>query len=65
VRAHGVANFPDPDSTGRIPDPASVGIDQGSPKFEAANQACAKDRLPYIPSNSAYESWAKTHSGGG
>src|SRR5581483_6696916 len=25
VRAHGVPNFPDPDGTGRIPDPASVG----------------------------------------
>jgi hypothetical protein len=63
VRAHGVSNFPDPDSTGRIPDPASVGIDQGSPAFQAANQACGKDRPPYIPSNSAYLSWARTHTG--
>ena len=61
VRSHGVSNFPDPDSTGRIPDPASVGIDQGSPKFEAANQACGKYRPPYMPSNSAYNAYARTH----
>jgi hypothetical protein len=63
VRDHGVANFPDPDSSGRIPDPASVGIDQGSPKFQAANQACRAHRPPYIPSNSAYNAWARTHGG--
>ncbi len=61
VRNHGLPNFPDPDSTGRIPDPASVGIDQGSPKFEAANQACRKDRPPYMPSNVAYNAYARTH----
>ncbi len=63
VRAHGVPNFPDPDSTGRIPDPASVGIDQGSPKFEAANQACGKYRPPYMPSNAEYSAYARTHGG--
>jgi hypothetical protein len=63
VRAHGVPSFPDPDSTGRIPDPASVGIDQGSPKFEAANQACRKYRPPYMPSNAAYNAYARTHGG--
>jgi hypothetical protein len=61
VRAHGVPNFPDPDSTGRIPDPASVGINQGSPKFEAANQACGKYRPPYMPSHAAYNAYARTH----
>jgi hypothetical protein len=61
VRAHGVPNFPDPDSTGRIPDPATVGIDQGSPKFEAANQACSRYRPPYMPSNAAYNAYARTH----
>lgn len=61
VRAHGVPGFPDPDSTGRIPDPATVGIDQGSPKFEAANQACGKYRPPYMPSNAAYNAYARTH----
>lgn len=65
VRAHGVPGFPDPDSTGRIPDPASVGIDQGSPKFEAANRACARYRPPYMPSNSAYDAWARTHVSSG
>ena len=35
VRDHGVPSFPDPGSDGRIPDPATAGINQGSPKFEA------------------------------
>ena len=61
VRSHGLPNFPDPASDGRIPDPASVGIDQGSPKFQAANQACRKDRPPYMPSNAAYNAYAETH----
>lgn len=64
VRAHGVAGFPDPDSSGRIPDPASVGIDQGAPRFQAANTACAKWRPPYMPSNAAYDAYARTHGGG-
>ena len=61
VRRHGVPTFPDPDSSGRIPDPATVGIDQGSPTFEAANRACARYRPAYMPANAAYESWARTH----
>ena len=61
MRNHGVTNFPDPDSTGRIPDPATLGIDQGSPQFEAANQACGTDRPPYMPSNAAYNAYAQTH----
>jgi hypothetical protein len=61
VRAHGVPDFPDPDSTGRIPDPASIHIDQGSPRFEAANQACGRYRPPYMPSNADYDAWARTH----
>jgi hypothetical protein len=56
MRNHGVKNFPDPGSDGRIPD--SFGIDQGSPKFEAANQACRRYRPPYIPSNAAYDAYA-------
>jgi hypothetical protein len=63
IRAHGVPHFPDPDSTGRIPDPATAGIDQGSPRFQAANQACREYRPPYMPSNSAYNAWARTHGG--
>ena len=67
VRAHGVPKFPDPASgrDGRIPDPASLGIDQGSPRFQAANEACRQYRPPYIPSNSAYNDWARTHTGSG
>ena len=61
VRSHGVPTFPDPGNDGRIPDPASVGIDQGSPKFEAANQACRTYRPPYVPSNPAYNAYARTH----
>ena len=61
VRAHGVPSFPDPGSDGRIPDPATVGIDQGSPKFEAANRACGQYRPPYMPSNAAYNAYARTH----
>jgi hypothetical protein len=60
VRSHDLPNFPDPGSDGRIPDPATVGINQGSPKFEAANQACRKFRPPYMPSNAAYNSYART-----
>ena len=61
VRSHGVPNVPDPGRDGRIPDPESVGINQGSPKFEAANQTCRDFRPPYIPSNSAYKTYAETH----
>jgi len=61
VRSHGVPHFPDPGSDGRIPDPARVGINQGSPKFEAANQACGRYRPPYMPSNAAYNAYARTH----
>ena len=61
MRSHAVPSFPDPDSSGRIPDPATLGIDQGSPKFEAGNQACRKYRPPYIPSNAAYNAYARTH----
>ena len=59
MRAHGVA-LPDPGSDGRIPDPASIGIDQGSPSFQTANQACATYRPPYFPSNSAYDAYARS-----
>ena len=60
MRSHGVRNFPDPGSDGRIPDPATLGIDQGAPRFEAANQACGAYRPPYMPSNSAYNAYART-----
>jgi hypothetical protein len=60
VRNHGLPSFPDPGSDGRIPDPASVGIDQGSPRFQAANRACGEYRPPYMPSNAAYNAWART-----
>ena len=62
MRSHGVPSFPDPDSTGRIPDPAAVGVGQGSPQFQAANDSCAQYRPPYIPSNQAYNAYAATAS---
>ena len=60
MRGHGVPNFPDPDGTGRIPDPASFGIDQGAPQFQAANQACGAYRPPYMPSNDQYSTFASS-----
>jgi len=60
MRAHGVRNFPDPGSDGRIPDPESFGVDQGSPEFRAANNACRAYRPPYIPSNAAYNAYVRT-----
>jgi hypothetical protein len=60
MRRHGMSNFPDPDGSGRIPDPASLGIDQGAPRFEAANQACGAYRPPYMPSNAQYNTFASS-----
>lgn len=40
IRAHGVRNYPDPGSDGREPEPASVGINDGTPRFQAALKAC-------------------------
>ena len=65
MRSNGVSGFPDPDHTGRIPDPASVGLDQGAPLFQAANDACGSDRPGYFPSNAEYDAWAGTHASGG
>lgn len=59
MRSHGVP-LPDPDSSGRIPDPATVGINQGSPKFESANQACGKYRPGYMPSNAQYNAYVQS-----
>jgi hypothetical protein len=63
MRTHGVTNFPDPDSTGRIPDPATLRppLNQGAPHFQAANRACGKYRPPYFPSNAAYNAYARTN----
>ncbi len=61
MRGHGVTGFPDPGEDGRIPDPATVGVNQGSPKFERANQACGAFRPPYVPSNAAYNAYAQSH----
>lgn len=60
MRSHGVA-LPDPAADGRIPDPESVGLNQGSPSFEAANQACGKYRPGYMPSNAQYNAYAQSH----
>jgi hypothetical protein len=60
MRTHGVA-LPNPDSSGRIPDPASVGIDQGSPRFQVANQTCGKYRPSHMPSNAGYNAYTHTH----
>lgn len=41
MRAHGVSNFPYPDSTGGIPKPGVIAAQQGDPnRFTAADTAC-------------------------
>jgi hypothetical protein len=49
MRKHGVANFPDPDSSGRIKvtsgrraDGTTTGVDTNSPQFAKAQQACQR-----------------------
>jgi hypothetical protein len=49
MRSHGVANFPDPDSKGRVLITSGVsangqktGVDVNSPQFDRARKACAK-----------------------
>jgi hypothetical protein len=42
MRAHGVANFPDPNSKGQIEIGSANGIDPRSPKFQQAQRACQK-----------------------
>ena len=41
-RAHGIANFPDPQASGGLADGALNGIDQNSPQFVTADKDCAK-----------------------
>lgn len=40
MRAHGVPKFPDPNSSGAIQIGPSIGVDPGSPAFQAAQKAC-------------------------
>jgi hypothetical protein len=42
MRAHGVSNFPDPNSQGAIQIGPNSGIDPGSSTFRSAAQACQK-----------------------
>jgi hypothetical protein len=42
MRAHGVANFPDPNGQGVIMIHSGMGIDPGSPAFQGARSACSK-----------------------
>jgi hypothetical protein len=46
MRAHGIADFPDPDSSGRIAIQGSPGgdLDPNNPQFQAAMNACQKDQ---------------------
>lgn len=41
MRAHGVTNYPDPDSNGQIPGVRHFGVDPTSPQFQTADAACA------------------------
>jgi len=45
VRAHGVPNFPDPDSQGRLTISGGSGLNPGSAQFQSAQRQCAK----YLP----------------
>ena len=51
MRAHGIKDFPDPDSQGRIGIQAGPGSDLGSdkPQFQAAQRACQSLRPPPPP----------------
>lgn len=40
IQAHGFPNYPDPGVDGREPDPSAVGIDQATPRWQAAHRAC-------------------------
>ena len=40
MRAHGVTNYPDPDSSGHIPGVRRLGVDPNSPQFQPAVNAC-------------------------
>jgi hypothetical protein len=42
MHAHGVPNFPDPNSSGQIPKDQIIALDPSSPQFEAAQRACAQ-----------------------
>lgn len=42
MRKHGVPNFPDPDSKGRLTLNGNMGFDPRSPQFRAAQRACRK-----------------------
>jgi hypothetical protein len=53
MRAHGVPNFPDPDSHGVLTFGSSTGIDPGSPKFRSAQQACLKSLPKHAPPSHA------------
>jgi hypothetical protein len=51
MRAHGVANYPDPDSAGHIPGVRRLGVDPNSPQFQTADDAC-KHYLVGVPGSS-------------
>jgi hypothetical protein len=62
MRAHGVSNFPDPDTSGRIAVQASPGsgLDPTSPQFQAAQQACKAFAPPGLASGKAGANRADT-----
>jgi hypothetical protein len=45
MRSHGLADFPDPSSSGGIEINSSSGLDPNSPQFQTAQEACHK----YMP----------------
>jgi hypothetical protein len=43
MRAHGIADFPDPDADGQFPESQMTGLGKGSQRFSAAQDACDQD----------------------
>ena len=59
MRRHGVPNFPDPDSKGRLDISSGLGIDPSSPQFRAAQRACERLLPHYQPSAKAQAEFLK------
>jgi len=59
MRRHGVPNFPDPDSNGRLVFSSGEGINPNSPQFRAAQRACQSLLPHYQPSAKAQAQFLK------
>jgi hypothetical protein len=46
MRAHGISNFPDPDSRGHVNVGPGTGVDVNTPQFQAAYRVCVPRQPP-------------------